>query len=357
MSIDVRSLLSLIGLAALIVVISIPPLLLWAALRNSLVRLIHAGFELIAQPFIIPARAVSQLIPLVGRGIGSVMHGLAYSNRAAPANDKPDDAWVGWDIIGPLVYLAFFGLLLAGDLWFSVLGFAALLNQPVGLPDFGIDLDVLAGLLFVAVFAFFGFLLFDLGGATPIRRPWEDFSEGSRQFLKRLVVVAFIAVTAAGVAFWVWRALQQTSSPPPEAVDTFLRLFLWAILAIGIALACALAGWACFVCWGSFVAIVLMGSQAFLHLVFGFCRAAIALLDMAAALLTALQDIPARLGIGLWNWACNFRLAQTLHFKPIVLIERPPVGSNIAEPLFPSAEALNGAKARGVQGPLEAPSS
>jgi hypothetical protein len=357
MSMDVRSLLSLIGLAALIVVISIPPLLLWAALRNSFVRLIHAGFEFIAVLFTIPARAVGQLIPLVGRSIGSVMHGLAYSSRAAPASDHPDDAWVGWDVIGPLVYLGFFTLLLAGDLWFSVLGFAALLNQPVGLPDLGVDLDGLAGLLFVAVFAFFGFLLFDLGGATPIRRPWENFSEGSRQFLKRLVVVAFVAVTLAGVAFWVWRALQQSSSPPPDAIDTFLRLFLWAILAIGIALACALAGWACFVCWGSFVAISLMGSQALLHLVFGFCRAVVAVLDMAAALVTAIQDIPARLGIGLWNWACHFHLAKVAHFEPIVPIERPPVGQNLAEPLFPTTTALGEPKARGIQEAAQAPSS
>jgi hypothetical protein len=357
MPIDIKLLLSLIGLVALVAVLSVPLLLLWGALRNSFVRLIHAAFEFMAQPFVIPARAVNQLIPLVGRGIRAVIRGLAYSNHATFANDKSNDEWVGWNVIGPLVYLGFFVVLAVGDFWFSVLGFASLLHQPVGLPDLPIDLDVLAGFLFVAVAAFYGFMIFDLEGVTPIHRPWENFAETQRRFLKRLGLVALGAVALAGVAFWVWRALQLGDSPPPQAVDALLRLFLWSVLAIAIALAAALAGWACFVSWGSLAAIGLMSLQALLHLVFGFCRSVVAVLDKAAALFTAVQDIPARIGIGLWNWLCNFQLAEALHFKPIELIDRTPVGQNFAESLFPSAAARGEPEARGPEEPAWTPSS
>lgn len=314
----------------IVIVGAVVALLLLAATRNSLVRLIHRSFELSATTFVVVAQGIRQFLPTLSRWIDAVMTSIAYRSEHT-GEHVPEQASI-WDLIFPLLMLIPLAILLASDLFFSDLRFAVLLGQRPRVTELGVSFDLLSAGMFVALGIVFGFILFDLRRGTPGHRPWANFHGRDRRLLTILCVSGLVMTAVAALTAWTWGELQRHDSVP-AALDVGLPLLLWMLLAVLLIAGTLLSGYAAFIAVGCVVALVLLGLRCVLHIVIMALHVAVRSIDSTAAVLTHLIDVPARAGIGLWNWICSFDWAAKAHFAPIAVVERPVVGQRIEDQL------------------------
>ena len=139
-------------------------IVLLAGLRLALEHLVRAvaglPADLLAAGRDAARTARAGQLEIVARGRAALAYGGGDTSSA-------------WDVTAPLVYLLLLAVILSGDVVLASLRFGALLGIPVdGLPFTGPTLDLLTGLLFLAVLATFGCVLLDAAHITPLRRPY-----------------------------------------------------------------------------------------------------------------------------------------------------------------------------------------
>jgi hypothetical protein len=306
-----------------------------AAFRNTLVRFIDLVFGILIRPMSIFERNTLKAAIALSGAIADSKRGLHYSSEH---NDHELSEWFLWDIIGPLVYLVAFLLLFSGDFYIFVLRFAALMH--IHSSTLPIDLDLLAGVLWVVMVALWGSIVFDLSGVTPIGRPFHNFSEHSRRNLRFVGIVALLLSVVAGVLFWMWGQFEIDQQSKPLLAWVFIGLF-----ALLLNTAIAFAGWSVFTGIASIYVLILTSVLLLCRLLQVILVVAIHIFDAVAAALIGLIDIPAKLGKIVWNWLCLFDIAWRCNMRPITFLQRrcgfsaPTQVAIVGESIYSSEES------------------
>ncbi len=314
---------------------------LLAMLRNQIVAFGAAALAFVGNIPTVIVRLIHHAVPVLSQWIHDTLDGLAYRNTTA-SSAPPPAGWVGWSLIGPFIYLIAFLLISAGDFYFSVLGFAALLGR--GSPSLGalpFGLDVAAGVLFGRLSVIFGFMLLNLHGGTPIQRPWSNFGQQEQLFLKRLAAVCLILTCLAGISFTVWRQLQipppsvdVQAYEPPGPSNSVLPVFVWTLLAVLLVVGSAATGWATFASSGGLWALLLLVLRGTLHVLLAPGYLIVHLLRATVTVFAAALDVPASLGRGLWNGFAGSRLGQNMGMQHLTFDPVPLICADINTPLF-----------------------
>ena len=221
---------------------------------------------------------------------------IVARGRAALAYGSGDTS-SAWDVTAPLVYLLLLAVILSGDVVLASLRFGALLGIPVdGLPFTGPTLDLLTGLLFLAVLATFGCVLLDAAHITPLRRPYGLATGRTRSAVLGTAATGTALAVLAAVLFFVWGQYAIFGQPSDDVAMLFIAVFAVllvgaSILAGGGALGCVLALWT-LLC--TLVAALLAVAAALLDV-------AVVAVTRAADLLVAGIRLLARPGSVLWT--------------------------------------------------------
>lgn len=245
-------------------------------------------------------------------GAAGYVRGVAATARRSLAYGAGGPAQT-WDIAAPLVYLVLFALIAVGDLVLAGLRFGALLGIPVdGLPLDGAALDMLAGLLFLAVLATFGCVLLDVLHITPLQRPYGLVVGSARKLVMGAAAGGTALSVIAAVLFFVWGQDAISGNPSNDLATLFIATFAVAlvgasILAAGGAVGAVPAVWAllCALC-----ATALMCCAWVLELVVvvldGLYRTAVAVIRLAA-----------RPGTTLWNWIGSLGVGSSMRLTSL----------------------------------------
>ena len=272
-------------------------IVLVAGLRTALEQLVHAAAglpaDLLATGRGAAHSARAGLLEIVARGRAALAYGVGDTSGA-------------WDVTAPLVYLLLLAVILFGDVVMASLRFAALLGIPVdGLPFTGPTLDLLTGLLFLAVLATFGCVLLDAAHITPLRRPYGLATGRTRSALVGTAAAGTALSVLAAVLFFVWGQYAIFGQPSDDVAMLFIAVFAVllvgaSILAAGGALGCVLALWT-LLC--TLAAALLAVAAALLDL-------AVVAVTRAADLLVAAIRLLARPGTVLWNWLADLPVGR-----------------------------------------------
>jgi hypothetical protein len=294
--------------------------LLLAALRPDLDRLLRALIGL-------PAGVLAEARRIVHMAHDAVRGSTARARHALAYGAETSGVAAAWDVVAPLVYLVLLVVVLGGDVVLASLRFGALLGLPVDeLPVDGAVLDLLTGLLFLAVLATFGCVLLDVAHVTPMRRPYGLVEGRARTAVTAAAAAGTVLSAFAGVLFFVWGQYAIFGEPSQDVATLFIAVFAVllvgaSVLAAGGALGCALALW---VLLGALAAVVLVVVAALLHLV-------VTLLDGVCTLAASVVRLLAQPGTMLWNWLVELPLGRALHLHPVVDPVRSQPVSDIRE--------------------------
>ena len=272
-------------------------IVLLAGLRLALEHLVRAvaglPADLLAAGRDAARTARAGQLEIVARGRAALAYGGGDTSSA-------------WDVTAPLVYLLLLAVILSGDVVLASLRFGALLGIPVdGLPFTGPTLDLLTGLLFLAVLATFGCVLLDAAHITPLRRPYGLATGRTRSAVLGTAATGTALAVLAAVLFFVWGQYAIFGQPSDDVAMLFIAVFAVllvgaSILAAGGALGCVLALWT-LLC--TLVAALLAVAAALLDL-------AVVAVTRAADLLVAGIRLLARPGSVLWNWLADLPVGR-----------------------------------------------
>jgi hypothetical protein len=215
------------------------------------------------------------------------------------------------DIVGPLVYLAFFVVLTAGDSLLALIRFPLVFH----VPPLHLESDrlvILFMVLWVVTAGAFVAIAMDLFGMTRFARPYRSRTGPLGHWLRILCLASLALLLLTTLLFGIFTelALQFVSSSVLEGM-------LGVVLFVLITLASAATSWALF-----------LGNLALLYVVLQIVRVSsvtlsfvpsipITMLDKAASLFSGLYDIPAGFGRSLWNWLCRLPLGVSLQLREI----------------------------------------
>lgn len=286
--------------------------LLVAVLQGSLRQAIWSLWHLVATCFAFLARVTLTFVNLLGRLIDEGIDGLA-AEGLEPGAEPRVRPWVGWLIIGPLVYCALMLTFMASDLTVAILIFEAMgltLGTAVR-SSIPIPLDGAMGVVFVALAVFWGIVFFDVLGVTPFEHIWKRLTPVHRRRLVRVVLGCLGVTLLAATAMGLWSQAQLRGGLP-EPWQTLLPWFIRASLVALLIGATALSGkpfgsalTAAFV-----LALLVVRSVAFVVLV--ILRLMVALLRESMWLPLALVTLVAVIAHSLWNWLAGFDWARRL---------------------------------------------
>ncbi len=302
-----------LGLAAAVVMGSI----LAAWLEDKLRFVVWALFDIIATPFAFAARGLLQFWGFLSHLIDQGMQGLSDEGR-----DIVDEGnfWIGWYIIGPVVYFGLFLIFISSDFSIAYLVFEAFgmvagtaKNIPSGLP-----LETAVALLFVALGAFWGLLYFDLLQATPFSYIWSSLDKRLRKGLIAIALVMFALTLAAALLMGVWRQWQLAITDPPEPWNSMIPPAVSGILTLLVVAATAFSGKpvgsGSAALWVAALLIVRSVDLVFLMAL----RLVVLVIRRTMQIPFALVAVPAYLGHGIWNWLRSYPgLQARLHLAPI----------------------------------------
>jgi hypothetical protein len=308
--------------------------LLLGGWRPRLSRLVWATFGTVAGLVTAGAAVLASARMFLVGGIVRTRAALAYQPR-----DGYEQTSSAWDVLAPLVYGLFASAILAGDLVLAGLRFAALLGIPVS--DLPIDnriLDLLAGVLFVAVVGTFGLLLLDVLHVTPTTRPFGVAGEQPHRLLRGTAVGGTACAVLSGTLFLVWGQGAIAGAPNSDLATLFVACFgallvLASIVAIAGALALPLI-----VCLGVQVALLtVVVTVGWLLRLTGAAVRSLHELSQAA-LLTAAWP-----GEAMWNWIAG-RSGVRAGIAPVATpTPLPPLGRPWpAEPGQPTIDPPSG---------------
>ena len=202
------------------------------------------------------------------------------------------------DFIGPLVYLFFFAVFVAGDLYVAIITVPLLLgaNPPTNLNP---DLFIYASaFLYVLMFVAIAAVAADVAGLTHFAQPYRNL--GNRPRLQRGLEIAALSVLALLVIFafymgWFRGGLANANNvqSDPLLSALFFVLLIIASLATGLLLPWEFAA---FVVILAVVVLLLSGILQFLMHFGAF------LLDKIATLLLFIYAALAQVGRTIWDW-------------------------------------------------------
>jgi hypothetical protein len=237
---------------------------------------------------------------------------IGRQGRRSLAYGEKTDSAGGWDLVAPLLYLVLFAVIAFGDLVLAGLRFGALLGIPIdGLPVDGTTLDLLTGLLFLAVLTTYGCVLLDVARVTPLHRPYGLVGGGTQKAVLGLASAGVALSGLAAVLFFVWGQYAVLGEPSADAATLFVAVFALllvgaSILAAGGAIGAVPALW-----------VLLCGLLAAVLAVGGWvCTAAIAGLNGVHRLVVAAVRLLARPGAIVWNWLVGPRGALRMSRLP-----------------------------------------
>lgn len=253
--------------------------------------------------------------------------------------------WVGWRMLGALIYLGVLSLVTLGDLGLLFLTLDAMglsLRQP---PPLLRDADVLLVFSAAGAWIFFGALWLELKSAIPELAFWSNAGQEFRTRLESIARTCFWTLPVVAGILGLWRLDQVGLATflPAGFTDVLVR-FAFVMLAGTTILATALAAW---------------GSVGVLHLAFVLTVTAVwlmlgalqLLLDVLTVIVTSIAKflktlivLVAELGKSVWNWmvrlfGSGLKLNQI--DPPIAggAIGDPSPGAQTSAPSSPASDA------------------
>lgn len=215
--------------------------------------------------------------------------------------DKTTGKLGAGDFIGPLIYLLFFAVFVAGDLYVAIITVPLLLGAT---PPKNLNPDLFiyaSAFLYVMMFVAIAAVAADVAGLTHLAQPYRNL--GGRPRLQRGLEIAALSVLALLIIFAFYmgwfrgglaNANQVQSDPLLSAL--FFVLLIIASLATGLLLPWEFAA---FIIILTIFAILLSGILQFLLNFVAF------LLDKIATLLLFVYAALAQVGKTVWDWLSN----------------------------------------------------
>lgn len=304
------------------IILTLVAAIIVAALREPAEAVVHAVLGLPARIVDVARRGASAAAEAIDDVAMRTLSGLAYGPRDTTAAAL-------WDVLAPLVYVALFALIAAGDLVLAGLRFGAMLGIPVThLPVTGVALDLLAGVLFLAVLTTFGCVLLDILHITPMRRPFGLIAGRTRKAVLSVAVAGTALTVISAVLFFVWGQEALTGAPDDDVAMLFIAVFAVtlvgaSILAAGGAVAAVPALWV--------LAAGLLATT--LRIVTWVLHALGSALDGAHRLVVAVIRLVTKPGALLWNW-----MASLARFAQLGQLREPDPVESLVAPSYPLVE-------------------
>ena len=214
------------------------------------------------------------------RRFRSALSGVTRGESTAAAENP------AWDVIvRPIWTFVIFALLVLADFYTSALAAAPLIGTaPPHMHK--IDIAVLLGVLWTAIAAAFGQLVFELFAISPAR-PWNSVSARTRRCLRAVAVAGLVTVMVAGALFFVWRQGQiHAPTVGPDGLVKFdgsnpLGFLRWPLIAtLGLLLQISVA----LLSWSAFAVISLVSIALYTVVWFAIAASRAALALMGAVL-------------------------------------------------------------------------
>jgi hypothetical protein len=314
---------------------------LLAAVQVPLRQAIWSLWHLVATVFAFLARVTLTFVGFLGRLIGEAIDGLAEEGHLADGAPAVRP-WLGWLIIGPLVYCALMLTFMASDVTVAILIFEAMgltLGTAVR-STIPIPLDAAMGVVFVALAVFWGIVYFDLLQLTPFKYIWHALTDVHRRRLSSVVLACLFVTVIAGTAMGVWSQAQLRGGLP-EPWQTVLPWFIRGALVALLICATALSGKPFGSALTSAFVLLLLLIRAAAYVLLALLRLVVAVLRESLRVVLALVALVAFIGQRLWNWCAGFEWAARLHLGAFGSSELEQLGGDIATPeVFVSEVAL-----------------
>lgn len=292
---------------------------LLAATRN-------AAFKALAAVGSVPANQGDRIAEAAGRGATHVGRVITKLMNALVSGAPNADSSTGiWSMLMPGVFAVLAVALLASD--FVVLGLrmAALLGIPPSdwLRDAPLDL-LLAG-MFTATAVVWGLALIETASSNEAQ-PWCRLDDEWRRRTSLAARWGLVLTFAAVLALWTWGGFQSSEADAPSEVVDTIPLLVWAMMAIPVLGATAVAIAASIPGFLVIAAAVLLGMRLALVACQGAFLALAAAIEDLLHFTMRVVDVPATLGKGLWNWVVEVSgMQQKLKLQKIQFDELPVV--------------------------------
>jgi hypothetical protein len=316
---------------ARVVAIALAISLLTALLQATVRELVWSFFNVVTAFFAFLCRIVLTFVNFLKARISDAIDGLA--EEGAYSSDQPRP-WVGWFIVGPLVYCALMLLFMASDLTVAILIFEAM-GLTLGTSArsvMPIPLDAAMGVVFVALAVFWGIVLFDLLELTPFAYIWGRLGPEARRRLMAVVLVCLGLTLAAGLTMGVWSQAQLTGGLP-EPWQLVLPWFIRGSLVALLICATAISGKPFGSALSALLVLVMLIVRAAGYVVLALLRFCVLLLRQLIHVPLALLAFVALVGHTLWNWLVGFGWARRLHLGQLAIAPLNDLGGDADTPL------------------------
>jgi hypothetical protein len=320
------------GAVARLILLALGASVVAALLQPALRQAIWALWHLAATLFAFLSRVLLTFVCFLNRLIAEAIEGLAEEGQSANGTQR-QRPWVGWLMIGPLVYCALMLTFMASDLTVAILIFEAMgltLGQTAR-STMPIPLDAAMGVVFVALAVFWGIVFFDVLGVTPFRYIWQPLSATQRKRLSRVVAACLGVTLLAGMTMGLWSQAQLRGGMP-EPWQTVLPWFIRGSLVALLICATAISGKPFGSALTAALVLLLLVVRALTYLALVLLRLIVALLRESVKVVLAVVALVALAGDRAWNWLASFEWAQRMHLRAIALPELEAVGGEVQMP-------------------------
>jgi hypothetical protein len=317
-----------LGAAARLVAVALAASVVAAVLQPALRQAIWSLWHLVATLFAFMSRVLLTFVCFLNRLIAEAIDGLA--EEGGTAGPRP---WVGWLIIGPLVYCALMLTFMASDLTVAVLIFEAMgltLGQSAR-SIIPVPLDAAMGVVFVALAVFWGIVFFDVLGLTPFKYIWQALTDRQRERLSAVLAACLGITLVAGMTMGLWSQAQLRGGMP-EPWQTILPWFIRGSLVALLISATAMSGKPFGSALTAALVLVLLVVRAASYVLLIVMRLVVALLRESVTLVLAVVAMIALVAHSAWNWLTGFAWAQRLHLRAIALPELGAIGGDVERP-------------------------
>lgn len=310
--------ISQVGQIAVWALIGLLALILLGAVRNFFaVKVINNGiFAALAAPFIIVSAGFQFLIAGISHLV-NWMHGTL--SNSSDVNF--------WDIAGPLMYFLFLAVLVAGDAYLAVITFPELFGSKP--PDINPALLLpMTAVLWVTIFLTIAGVAADLFGITRFLRPYSEATGNVQRWLRIAALISLALLGIAATLLGIFRTLLASFITIGVLNGLLDVVFFVLITAAGMAAGVAIL-------YGALALIVFVASlmKIVARTVTFALSVPINILDKLSELIVGLYDVPARIGLVVWNWISQLSDGHKWQLGKIPQFEvRPHISDQIRLP-------------------------
>ncbi len=321
------------ALGAVVAVVVGSILVAW--LEDKLRFAVWSVFDIVATPFSFAARGLLQLADFLSHLIDQGSKGLSDEGKKY---GEESTFWVGWYIIGPVVYFGLFLIFISSDFSIAYLVFEAfglIASSSRGLPA-GLPLETAVALLFVALGAFWGLLYFDLLQATPFSYIWSSLEARLRKGLMGVSMAMFGLTLLAALLMGIWRQWQLALGDPPEPWNSIIPPAVSGILTVLVVAATGFSGKPVGSGSAALWVTALLLTRASAHVFIVVLRLLVTVIRRVMQIPFAAIGVPAYFGAGVWNWIRSYPSLQArLHLAaigPLASLDEP--GGDLDAPVL-----------------------